>query len=225
MENPDGKKKEPTLGDFSRRDASIVLAKKSGHENVTYVPNKEILTKKLKELKQKLNKPFKSEFIDSLCYLIEIEYNQQVTFDNHVLKFQWTRLDYFLQQLKKICKQKNHLLLLVNGMLLNQVKTGQFKSDRNSVSFGHTADTNGANFNLVNEIDNLENLNEDYFSLTKIIVRFLFKMLKFNLIDPKKRSEILKPDNEQKANNLQLLLLSCLADLCHYEELRAQVIQ
>ena len=51
-------------------------------------------------------------------------------------------------------------------MLLNQVKMAEFKSDRNSVSFALTKDTYGAYLDLANEIDNLDNLNEDFFSLT-----------------------------------------------------------
>ena len=181
--------------------------------NATADEHSTLLTAKLGELKLRLKKSFRSELVEAVCYFIKIENQRQTKLEGSVREFDWTKLDYFLQQFKKICKQKPHLILLIQKLQLGGActKTSEIKASKSDAS----------NDELVAELDDLSNANEENFSLIRIMIRFLFKLFKFNSYDNKKRLEFV--DDENKLFNLQLLLLSCLADLCYYEELRIQV--
>ena len=186
--------------------------------NVTTDEHSTLLTAKLSELKLRLKKSFRSELIEAVCYFIKIENQRQTELESSVREFDWTKLDYFLQQFKKICKQKPHLILLTQKLQLSGMcaaKTSEFKTTKSDALNDETR------VELVAELDDLSNVNDEHFSLIRIMIRFLFKLFKFNSYDNKKRLEFV--DDESKLFDLQLLLLSCLADLCYYEELRIQV--
>ena len=70
--------------------------------------------------------------------------------------------------------------------------------------------------NLINELDSLDSC--DYFCLTGVLVRLLYKLIKST-----NSGASLNADSA-KSYNLILVILSCLADICYYEEVRIQVI-
>ena len=69
---------------------------------------------------------------------------------------------------------------------------------------------------LTNELDS----HDEFFSLIKILIRFLFKLIK---LKQQTDNDDIQNLDQTKIFNLKLLLLSCLADLCHYDEIKLQV--
>ena len=191
---------------------------------------KQVLADKLSELQIKLKKSFSAQFVESLCYFISTENQSQKDLELNLKSFQWSKLEYFLHQLKKICKQKQHLLLLLQKLKVNTVDpkvTSEPKilsSNKKSKQFNEnivTNENNGDKLELNSEVDNLFSSGEENFSLIRIIIRFLFKLFKFNCYSYQKRSEI--SNDPKHLFDLQLILLSVLADICFYEEIRLQV--
>jgi len=196
------------------------------------------LEPKLLKLKENVGKLFKKEFVDSLAYLIQLEYNPQVKFEANLSKFEWKQLDYLMQQMKKICKNKKHILTLIHAMRIDDENSrNQVTQKKNDSSIGGTNSEN-ANENvkkissnelidaiydystLINDADNSDGFNNDYFSLISIMIRFLYKLIKSTL-----NNEIIKliSQVEVKIIDLALVLLSCLADFSYHEEIRIQV--
>lgn len=189
-----------------------------------------VLNEKLNELKSKLKKSFSINFVESICYFIESENKRQSEIESSLETIQWPKLEHFLQTLKKMCKQKQHLLLLFQKL---QVSSAAPSTSTNVPSLSTGTATkkikNTKAFTLKNdsreeldkEVDDFANPKEENFSLVKIIIRFLFKLFKISCYGETKRKETVNDQN--KFLNLQLVLLSCLADICFYEELRIQV--
>lgn len=187
-----------------------------------------LLNSKLDELKQRLApKPFKQNFVDSLVYLLRLEHKTQLEFQQVILSsdLKWSQIEYALHELKKICKQKHVILILVNKMSI-QSKQTQDKpvfTNINEINSKQTIDDLDEDsnmvsldkINLVNELDDLNNLNQDVFSLIRILIRLVFKLFKLNAN--------FNSNLEAKVSNFKLVLLSFLADLCHYEEIKLQV--
>lgn len=184
------------------------------------VPNED-LNELLKKLSQALQKSFKPEFIESIVYLIKFEHQEQTKFDSNVKEsINWTKLDYFSQQLKKISKTKPHLFMLTSKMLILPQKQSKQTSNTKSASNEDLIEPNRDYLNLVS--DHSTNPSQcDHFSLTSILVRIFFKFFKYKL----NQNDFLvaEESNSKSLYNLSLVLLSCLADLCSYEEIRIQV--
>lgn len=195
-------------------------------------PINDLINSKLNELKQRLApKPFKQNFVDSLAYLIRLEHQKQLEFQTNIQStdLQWSHLEYALHELKKICKQKHVILLLMNKMNLQpkQEQTELTELNTSTVNASTTTTTNSltddddSNFislekiDLINELEDLNAANSDSFSLIRILIRLLFKLIKLN--------NEFTSSLEAKVSNLKLVLLSCLADLCHYDEVKLQV--
>lgn len=190
------------------------------------------LKDKLNKLKEKLEKLFKIEFLNSLAYLIEVEHQRQGKFEVGLAGMNWKLLDYFMQQLKKICKNKKHLLCLINNMLIHVVKSkdgvkaekttetnqdGSTPTSSKAINQHKSLVENIYDYsNLINELDSLDSC--DYFCLTGVLVRLLYKLIKST-----NSGASLNADST-KSYNLILVILSCLADICYYEEVRIQVI-
>lgn len=176
------------------------------------------LEDKLKTLENSLSRSFKPEFINSIIYLIRIECQDQNVFDSNIDKIDWTKLEYFTQQLKKIVKNKSHLFLLNSQM---NVSTGHHRKQKHEDESLH--DSNRDYSLLINDYSSSGSLSE-YFYLNQVLVRLIFKLFKSKL----NSNDILKCDynhnQSQNTYNLCMILLSSLADLCFYEEIRIQVI-
>ena len=142
----------------------------------------------------------------------------QSNFDSSIEKLEWSKLEYFTQQLKKIVKNKSHLVMLNSKM---SIATSHHRKSKHDEEMSN--DSNRDYSILINDYSSQQNQHE-YFSLTQTLVRFLFKLFKYKM----NSNDILKPDydlNQSKVlYNLCLILLSSLADLCYYEEIRIQVI-
>lgn len=176
------------------------------------------LEHRLKSLENSLARSFKPELIKSIVYLIEIEHHDQTHFESNLDKIDWKKLDYFTHQFKKIVKNKPHLFLLNSQMNVSPVHSRKQKNEDESAN-----DLNRDYSFLINDFSSPQSSSE-YFYLNQILVRLIFKLLKSKL----NSNDILKTDYDvnksQKLYNLILILLSSLADLCFYEEIRIQVI-
>lgn len=176
------------------------------------------LEDKLKTLENSLSRSFKPELINSIIYLIRIEYQDQNSFDSNIEKIDWKKLEYFTHQLKKIVKNKSHLFLLISQM---NVSTGHHRKQKHEDE--SLNDSNRDYSHLINDHSSSYSWSE-YFYLNQILVRLIFKLFKSKL----NSNDILKSDyndNQSKDTyNVCMLLLSSLADLCFYEEIRIQVI-
>jgi hypothetical protein len=195
------------------------------------------LAEKLESLAKILKKSFKVEFIDSISHLIKLENQSQAAF-NLSLETQpapWPKLEYFLHQLKKIIKHKSQLLELVNNMQIHHhsktthsgTKIKNATNILNEYYNKTSSNTNLSYLNLVIEFtdftkaqspDQESDHNNDYFLLTNILVRLLYKLINYSPT-PQSNLNAEKP----KLDNLMLLLLSSLADLSFYQELRVHV--
>ena len=196
------------------------------------------LDPKLTKLKDKVGKLFKNEFVDSLIYLIRLEYNPQSKFEQNLAHTEWKKLDYLIQQLKKICKNKKHIIALINVMKIDEESSSHQHAQKKNTS---NCSSNAAKFsetpklkkntnelleaiydysNLINEIDNFDGYTGEYFSLTSIMIRFLYKLLKTSLNADMTKQVV---HEEVKIIEMCLILLSCLADFCFHEEIRLQV--
>jgi hypothetical protein len=203
--------------------------------------NRVLLDEKLDSLATILKKTFKVEFIDSISHLIRLENQSQSKF-NLSLESQpepWPKLEYFLHQLKKIIKHKSQLLELVNNMQIhhhskpthsNHHKAKTSASLLNEYYNKTSSNTNLSYLNLIIEFtdftkpaqsqtqDSPSDHNNDYFLLTNILVRLLYKLINYS-----PTAESGANVEKTKLDNLRLLLLSSLADLSFYEELRTHV--
>ncbi|RNA26129.1 hypothetical protein BpHYR1_008377 [Brachionus plicatilis] len=172
------------------------------------------LENKLKTLESSLTRSFKPELINSVIYFIRIEYQEQGSFDSNLDKINWSKLEYFTQQLKKI----THLFLLNSQMNVSSGHHRKQKHEDESLN-----DSNRDYSVLINDFSSPHHMSE-YFYLNQILVRLIFKLFKSKL----NSNEIFKYDydvnHSQKFYNLSMILLSSLADLCFYEEIRIQVI-
>lgn len=181
------------------------------------------LDAKLLELKSRLApKPFKTTFVDALNYIIRLEHKKQLDFSTAFKSsdLKWSQLDYALNELKKLCKQKHVILLLCNKMIIHKHLAEQTTANKEATKMIVSSDDEDSDLNtcldrieLRTELDDLTLSNCDLFSLVKILIRFLFKLIKLNVADV----------DLVKFYNLKLVLVSCLADLCHYEEIKQQV--
>ena len=212
-------------------------------EQETDAANRTILNEKLYQLSIVLKKSFKAEFIDSLSYLIRLENQSQARFNQSLEEkhLDWYKLEYFMLQLKKIIKHKSQLLELVNNMQIHgggggissrSTQTAAHNSKNLLNEYYSTAGntSNSAYFsNLVIEYSNfsekstnriIHDANNDFFLLTCILIRLLFKLINYSNFRDNTANV---PIDQNKLASLRLLLLSCLADLSFYEEIRTQV--
>lgn len=188
------------------------------------------LVARLGELQAKLKKSFSAQFVESLCYFITTENQHQKDLELDLKNFQWSKLEYFLHQLKKICKQKQHLLLLLQRLKIKTTdqelitSTPQATTSKTSIRRTKAFSENECDdrIELSTEVDDLSNEGEENFSLIRIIIRFLFKLFKVNCYGYQRRVEI--THDSKQLFELQLILLSVLADICFYEEIRLQVL-
>jgi hypothetical protein len=226
------RKKQKMSADMNELVQDVIAQIKT--EPINKSENEEAdLKDKLNKLKAKLEKLFKIEFLNSLAYLIETEHQKQSKFEMSLPGMDWKLLDYFMQQLKKICKNKKHLLCLINNMMIHIFKSKDAikaeKSEANQESSNASSSSAKAinqhknlveniydYSNLINELDSLDNC--DYFCLTGILVRLLYKLIKST-----SNSGASGNVDSAKSYNLILIILSCLADTCYYEEVRIQV--
>lgn len=229
MSNRKSIKKEP--GPFSTQPR-VIIDTQSIKKPVNEEPDFN-LGDKLTKLGSSLEKSFKPEFIDSILYLIKLEHQDQSKFDLNLNEsIDFAKLEYFMQQLKKISKTKTHLFMLNSKMLIHSNHSNHSTHTSQRASKQATSSTkpleaedfidlnNQPNRDFLILISDFKNQN-DHFLLTNILVRFLCKLLKFKL----NRNDFLSPNESQTKQiyNLSLILLSCLADLCYYEEIRIQV--
>jgi hypothetical protein len=200
------------------------------------------LQDRLAELRRRLTpKPFKCHFVDSLIYIIRLEHRNQTEFDEAIYSayIQWSQLDYALNELKKIIKQKQAIRSLITKMQLHSRPNNHQTaiataiqnncSNSNSSLFDEYSDSsNGCpdKIELSCELDDLNtNNNDDLFSLVKILIRFLFKLIKLKVKNPSKETQVSTASirlNKQLFN-LKLILISCLADLFNFEDIKIQV--
>jgi hypothetical protein len=186
-----------------------------------------LFSSKLTELKSSLSssislsKLFKQNFIDSLVYLIKSEHKTQLDFSKHIQsnEFEWSQLNFALNEIKRICKQKNDLILFLNKM--NISCNNENNNAKTTISnINNSDDSNSCcssdRIELTNELDS----HDEFFSLIKILIRFLFKLIK---LKQQTDNDDIQNLDQTKIFNLKLLLLSCLADLCHYDEIKLQV--
>ena len=159
-----------------------------------------ILADKLNELKLKLKKSFSNEFIESVSYFLAFEQKRHDDLEACLGQIEWSKLNYFLKQLKKICKQRQHLSLFIQKLQIS-----------GSGGTGSKA-TCGEN-----EVDDLG----DDFSLVRVMIRLLVNMMKLSCCCEKRRLQMGYDAGE--LFKLDLSVLSCLADMCFYEEIRIQV--
>ncbi len=183
---------------------------------------------KLTELKSSLSsislsKLFKQNFIDSLVYLIRSEHKTQLDFNKHIEsnELEWPQLNYALNEIKRICKQKNDLILFLNKMNISSCNNENNNAKQTPSNINNSDDSNSCcssdRIELTNELDS----HDEFFSLIKILIRFLFKLIK--LKQQTDNNDYISNIDQTKIFNLKLLLLSCLADLCHYDEIKLQV--
>lgn len=171
-----------------------------------------LLNEKLNEVRLRLKKSFSAEFIESIVYFIQFEQQKQCNLESTFKCAQWSKLNYFLQQLKKICKQKQHLFLVFQKL--------QISSPKVSVISKKSEKFDDDRIELKVEMDDCSS-SGDYFSLIRIMIRLLIKLIKFNCYGEEKRSQVVHDPRE--IFKLELTVLSCLADMCFYEEVRMQV--
>lgn len=187
-----------------------------------------LFSSKLTELKSSLSssislsKLFKQNFIDSLVYLIRSEHKTQLDFSKHIQsnEFEWSQLNFALNEIKRICKQKNDLMLFLNKMNIscnNENNNAKTKISNINNSDDSNSCCSSDRIELTNELDS----HDEFFSLIKILIRFLFKLIK---LKQQTDNDDIQNLDQTKIFNLKLLLLSCLADLCHYDEIKLQVI-
>ncbi|CAF0935213.1 unnamed protein product, partial [Brachionus calyciflorus] len=189
--------------------------KDSADKNEPIVP----LDDKLRKLQKALEKSFKPDFIDSLIYFVKIEHQDQTQFDTET--FNWQKLDHFMQQLKKMIKNKTHIFMLSSKVCITP---GHHRKIKHEDDLSHDSHKDHKDYSvLINDYSSSQNQIE-YFSLTQILIRLLFKFFKLK----QNLNDILKPEYDiNQSKNLYdtcLILLSSLADLCYYEEIRIQVI-
>ena len=187
-----------------------------------------LFSSKLTELKSSLSssislsKLFKQNFIDSLVYLIRSEHKTQLDFSKHIQsnEFEWSQLNYALNEIKRICKQKNDLILFLNKMNISCNNENNNANKTTISNINNSDDSNSCcssdRIELTNELDS----HDEFFSLIKILIRFLFKLIK---LKQQTDNDDIQNLDQTKIFNLKLLLLSCLADLCHYDEIKLQV--
>ena len=182
--------------------------------NVAVVSDPSTLDEKLQLLKQRLDKSFRSEFVGSLCYLISVESQSRCKLDSAMAELDWKRLEYSLNQLKKLCKNKNHLKYLLEKTMIKKAPVKpKVEAVASATAVIKAACPKVSASNLAKTLDQEAN-DEEYFVLTGIIIRFLLKLY---------HSKNTSTSNSVAVFDLKLLLLSCLADLCYYEEPRAHV--
>ena len=194
----------------------------------------------LAKLRLKVGKLFKAEFVNSLVYLIRLEYQPQAKFEATISELDWKQVDYLVQQLKKICKNKKHIITLINIMQLTKEEEEKKAEPAASTSNSKTQETKVSQnqelvagkltasavidaiydySNLISEVDTFDTSGTgssggNFFSLISIMIRFLYKLIK-----SASNSELLA----KQIIELVLMLLSCIADFCYYEEIRIQV--
>ena len=196
------------------------------------------LEPKLLKLKENVGKLFKKEFVDSLAYFIKLEYNSQSNFEANLANIEWEKIDYFMQQLKKICKNKKHILTLINAMKIEDDETrNQVVQKKNEGCSGETSSGKANEIikkissnelldaiydysKLINEVESHDGSIGYCFSLIGIMIRFLYKLIKSTLSN--EIAHIIS-QKEMKIIDLALIFLSCLADFSYHEEIRIQV--
>ncbi len=172
-------------------------------QSVSNPNSNSLLAEKLKDLKVKLKKSFSNEFIESVCYFLEFEQRREDDFRMCLAKIEWLKLNYFLQQLKKICKQRHHLFMFVH------ITANSYETDLKTSCTENVADC-------------LNDRVEENFSLVRVMVNLLVKM--FNLDKSSEKNRMKVGYDEVELFKLELTVLSCLADLCYYEEIKIQVL-
>jgi len=132
-----------------------------------------LFSTKLTELKSSLNSTsisstktslFKPNFIDSLIYVIRSEHKTQLDFNKHIESndFEWSQLNNALNEIKRICKQKNDLILFLNKMSIsNDAKmTLSISSSSSNINNAYSDDSNSCcsttpdRIELTNELEN-----------------------------------------------------------------------
>lgn len=228
----------------SSQGSDVVKGNNNNNNTTTAVAGKVgTLDEKIKKLTDLLGKSFRPEFIQAFSYLIELENQKQALFKLPD-EVDWPKLNYFTQQLKKILKNKKHLDFLINRLLAvnshnvhgKSVHPISSASTSSGVGVGkkcaHTNTSSLASKSAINELLDLNSrdhssltndvsLNDaDCFSLTHLLVRFAFKLIKFKNIPAEKANDTSFMHNLAE---LKLVLISCLADLSFYDDLKVQV--
>ncbi len=165
-----------------------------------------VLVDRLNELKLKLKKSFSNEFIESVSYFLAFEHQRQDNLEASLSRIEWSKLNYFLQQLKKICKQRQHLFLFIQKLQISGSGGGQASSKS----------TCGEN-----EVGDLSDCSQENFSLIRVMIRLMVKAMKFSCCGEQRRLQV--GHDAVELFKLELAVLSCLADMCFYEEIRMQV--
>lgn len=180
-----------------------------------------VVDEKLGEWRRALTpRPFRAQLVDSLEYLVRIEMPRLDAFVFDTQHIDWTKLNYFPHQLKKMVKNKAHLDLLCSKMSSSQKEPTQTQvlvSDLIDTTVLTTTHRNLTS--LVNDGNYAE---RDYFALTCLLVRLVFKLVRCKSRG-QKSGDMTGFVGDDKVFDFVLLVISCLADLSFYEDLRAQV--
>lgn len=178
-----------------------------------------VVDEKLGELRRALTpRPFRAQLVDSLEYLVRIEMPRLDAFVFDTTQIDWTKLSYFPHQLKKMVKNKTHLDLLCSKMSSTSKDYTITSGDLIDTASG-TTNSNRTLTSLVNDGNYAE---RDYFALTGLLVRFVYKLVRCKS-KTHKTSEAAGFVGDDKVFEFVLVIISCLADLSFYEDLRAQV--
>lgn len=176
-----------------------------------------VVDEKLGELRRALTpRPFRAQLVDSLEYLVRIEMPRLDAFVFDTNQIDWAKLSYFPHQLKKMVKNKTHLDLLCSKMSSTS-KDNTITSDL--IDTSSTTTSQRSLTSLVNDGNYAE---RDYFALTGLLVRFVYKLVRCKS-KTHKTSEMTGFVGDDKVFEFVLVIISCLADLSFYEDLRAQV--
>lgn len=166
------------------------------------------IEERIREIRSGLTpKPFRSELVDALEHLIRVECVKQDEFK--LSDVDWPKLDYFAHQLKKMIKNKAHLEVLCSRMS----KPTEKSSTHHNKHVNDLLDTNGPQRNYSSLINDGNYTESDYFSLTCLLVRLAVKSIRLRTTR----------QDDPKLFEFVLVLISCLADLSLYEDLRGQV--
>ena len=193
---------------------------KSNEKHSSTNKKPESLESCLEKMKKRLERHFKKEFIAALSSLVHVEYCQEDEFQENFNKSELNKLDYFAQQFKKICKNKKYLHMLSHEMLISNKSHHQSTP---STSKPATTSSNNDFNSLQSDFDYLKC--GEYFSLVQILIRFTFKLLKYTQAHSELSTKSERWKNSlAQLNNLKCMLMSSLADLCYYEDMRLQIL-
>jgi hypothetical protein len=166
---------------------------------------------KLDELKVKLNVTFKPSFTQTIIYLIQIENEKQDAIEKMYYSdlIDWTLLTNCLNKLKCICKNKHHLKIIIVELLPIKCTTNETEPMSSSKASKISIEDKKVDETIA-------------FSLPKVLIRLLFKLIKLSMSS--NFIQLNEKNEQKKVFKFQLLLISCLADLCYYEEMRLELI-